>query len=252
MRTITVIPKVIHYCWFGGKPLTKEAKKYIETWRKYCPDYEIKEWNESNFDVTQNRYCREAYEAKKWAFVSDYARLKILCEYGGIYMDTDVEVCQPLDCLLPYAAMSGFESKTQIPTGTMGSCRDNEWIKYLLSYYDNKAFKLVDGNYDTTTNVTTITKMTKDKYDIRLDGTFQVFGNNNALFPFEYLCAKDLLDGNIKKTKNTYTVHHFAGSWLTPWQVFRHKVKIVLVKVFGEKTAINIKEFWNKFSKFER
>ena len=87
-----MIPKIIHYCWFGGKPLPDEVKKYMETWKKYCPYYEITEWNESNFDVNQNQYCREAYEAGKWAFVSDYARLKILYDYGGIYMDTDMEV----------------------------------------------------------------------------------------------------------------------------------------------------------------
>jgi len=94
-----MIPKIIHYCWFGGKPLPDEVKKYMETWKKYCPYYEITEWNESNFDVNQNQYCREAYEAGKWAFVSDYARLKILYDYGGIYMDTDMEVCKPLDRL---------------------------------------------------------------------------------------------------------------------------------------------------------
>ena len=90
-----MIPKKIHYCWFGGNPLSEGAKKYIETWKKYCPDYEIIEWNENNFDVTQNQYCKEAYEAKKWAFVSDYARFWILYKYGGIYFDTDVEVIKP-------------------------------------------------------------------------------------------------------------------------------------------------------------
>lgn len=101
-----MIPKIIHYCWFGGKPLPDEVKKYMETWKKYCPYYEITEWNESNFDVNQNQYCREAYEAGKWAFVSDYARLKILYDYGGIYMDTDMEVCKPLDSLASYAFWS--------------------------------------------------------------------------------------------------------------------------------------------------
>lgn len=115
-----MIPKIIHYCWFGGKPLPDEVKYYISTWQKYCPDYEIKEWNESNFDVNQNQYCREAYETKKWAFVSDYARLKILYEYGGIYMDTDVEVCKPLDHLASYGFWSGFESESQIQTRNYG------------------------------------------------------------------------------------------------------------------------------------
>ena len=178
-----MIPKIIHYCWFGGKPLPDEVKKYMETWKKYCPYYEITEWNESNFDVNQNQYCREAYEAGKWAFVSDYARLKILYDYGGIYMDTDMEVCKPLDRLASYAFWSGFESESQIPTGIMASCRDNDLLEYLLSYYDDKHFKNEHGIYDTTTNVTTITRMVKDKYDIELNNTFQIFGNNNAIFP---------------------------------------------------------------------
>lgn len=194
-----MIPKIIHYCWFGGNPLPEEAKYYISTWEKYCPDYEIKEWNENNFDVNQNQYCREAYEAKKWAFVSDYARLKILYDHGGIYMDTDVEVCKNFDDLREYEFWSGFESEIQIQTGIMASCKDNKLLRYLLSYYDNKHFKNKDGSYDTTTNVITITKMVKDKYDIKLNNTFQIFGNNNALFPFEYFCAKSTEDGKVKK-----------------------------------------------------
>jgi len=110
-----MIPKIIHYCWFGGKPLPDEVKKYMETWKKYCPYYEITEWNESNFDVNQNQYCREAYEAGKWAFVSDYARLKILYDYGGIYMDTDMEVCKPLDRLASYALWVGLGGEKQNP-----------------------------------------------------------------------------------------------------------------------------------------
>ena len=114
-----MIPKTIHYIWFGGNPLPEDAKRCIDTWKKYCPDYEIKEWNESNFDVAQNDYIKEAYEAKKWAFVSDYARLKVLVEYGGIYMDTDVEVLKPLDRFLSERAFSGFEDADAIPAGIM-------------------------------------------------------------------------------------------------------------------------------------
>lgn len=243
-----MIPKIIHYCWFGGKPLPEDVKYYISTWQKYCPDYEIKEWNESNFDINQNQYCREAYEAKKWAFVSDYARLKVLYDYGGIYMDTDVEVCKPLDYLASYGFWSGFESESQIPTGIMASCRDNELLGYLLSYYNDKHFKKKDGSYDTTTNVITITQMIKAKYDIELNNTFQIFGDNNAIFPFEYFCAKSTEDGKIKKTENTYTVHHFAGSWLTPYEVIRHKTKLLLVSVFGKKLIMCLKKFLNKKS----
>ena len=106
-----MIPKVIHYCWFGGNPLPELAQKCIASWKKYCPDYEIKEWNESNFDLNCCDYVREAYEAKKWAFVSDVARLYAMVHEGGIYMDTDVEVIAPLDSLLQYHAVSGFETE---------------------------------------------------------------------------------------------------------------------------------------------
>lgn len=117
-----MIPKKIHYCWFGGNPLPPLAVKCIESWKKYCPDYEIKEWNESNFDLNCNEYVREAYEAKKWAFITDVVRLYAMVTEGGIYMDTDVEVLRPLDDLLVYEAVSGFETKTRIPTGLM-ACR---------------------------------------------------------------------------------------------------------------------------------
>lgn len=105
------IPKKIHYCWFGRNPLTESAKKCIESWKKYCPEYEIIEWNENNFDLTENRYAREAYEQKKWAFVSDYARLKIVYEQGGIYMDVDVELIKPLDELTELDGYMGFEKR---------------------------------------------------------------------------------------------------------------------------------------------
>lgn len=229
-----MIPKIIHYCWFGGKPLPDDVRKYIATWKKYCPDYEIKRWDESNFNVNQNDYCREAYQAKKWAFVTDYVRLKVLYDYGGFYMDTDVEICKSLEDLRQYNALSGYESPTHIPTGTMGARRNSKWIGFLLSYYDHAHFMQSDGTYDVTTNVETITRMTKEKYKLLLDGRFQIFGDNNALFPFDYLCAKDWMDGKVKKTKNTYTIHHFAGSWLSPMGKVKHDIKLYLVRFVGD------------------
>lgn len=210
-----MIPRIIHYCWFGGNPLPEDIKRYIASWKKYCPDYEIRQWNESNFDVTENSYCHEAYKAKKWAFVSDYARLKVLYKYGGIYMDTDVEVVKNLDGLLRYCAFSGFESPKTIPTGIMGSERGNEWITYLLRDYNDRHFIKRDGTYDLTTNVVRITNLTKEKYPIHLNNTKQIFGDNMILFPFDYLCAKSYETGEIQKNENTLTIHHFSGSWLS-------------------------------------
>ena len=240
-----MIPKKIHYCWFGGNPLPENAKKYIETWKKFCPDYEIIEWNDTNFDVNQNQYCKEAYEAKKWAFVSDYARLKVLYDNGGIYMDTDVEVVKPLDELLKYNWFSGFESDEKIPTGTMGASWNSTIIKLLLSDYDNRHFIKKDGSFDLTTNVELITKTLKQNYDIQLNNTYQVFGDNNVLFPFDFLCCKDLLDGKVYKTDNTYTIHHFAGSWLTWWGKTKQIIKVIISKFFGKETVQKIKK-WRK------
>ncbi len=223
-----MIPKILHACWFGGKPIPEEAQKYIDTWKKYNPEYEIKIWNEQTFDITSNQYAYEAYQNRKFAFVTDYVRLKVLYDFGGIYMDTDVEVLKPLDDLLQYPAFSGFEGPNRIPTGTMGAEKHNKWIRLLLDYYDDKHFVLEDGNLDLTTNVKTITDITVANYPIILNNTMQSF-DDFVMFPFDYLCAKDLVDGVVKKTKNTYTVHHFAGSWTSLKKRF---IKLLL-SVFG-------------------
>lgn len=210
-----MIPKVIHYCWFGGNPLNNLTKKCIESWKKYCPDYEIVEWNENNFDINSNTYVKEAYESKKWAFVTDYVRLYVLYNYGGIYMDTDVELLHNLDNFLVHIAFSGFEDINYIPTGILGAEKDSEWIKYLLSYYDNKHFIKENGELDTTTNVITITNMTKEKYNVRLDNTFQEIDNVLTLYPKDYFCPKDYATEEIKITKNTISIHHFNASWIS-------------------------------------
>lgn len=210
-----MIPKVIHYCWFGGNPKPDNVKRYMSSWKKYCPDYEFQEWNESNFDVTENAYCREAYEAKKWAFVTDYVRLWALYHYGGFYMDADVEVVKPLEPLRVYDALSGYELKTRIPTGTMGACRGNEWIGMLLHDYDHRHFINSDGSYDMTPNVVIITRLTKEQYGVVLNGATLHFGKNNVILPYDYLCAKSLVTGEVEATANTYTIHHFTGSWVS-------------------------------------
>ena len=221
----TMIPKVIHYCWFGGKEKPEDVKRYIASWKQYCPDYEIKEWNESNFDVHENDYCQEAYEAKKWAFVTDYVRLKVLYEYGGIYMDTDVEVVKPLEPLLEYDAVSGYESETHIPTGTMGACKGNEWIGLLLHDYDNRHFLKKNGLFDMTTNVQVITKLTIKKYNLTLNGEEIHFGKNMVILPLDYLCAKHWDTREVNITPNTYTIHHFSGSWVSE-EMKRYNSKI--------------------------
>ena len=224
-----MIPKIIHYCWFGNNPKSDKIKTYITSWKKYCPDYEIREWNESNFDVNENPYCQEAYHAKKWAFVTDYVRLKVLHEYGGFYMDTDVEVMKNLDILRTYDAVSGYESETCISTGTMAACPGNEWINMLLDSYTNRHFFKKDGSMDMTTNVKVITRLTCEKYHLNLNGELTHFGNNMVILPFDYLCAKSWKNGKVTVTPNTFTVHHFEGSWLSKTA----KIKMFFSKLFS-------------------
>mgnify|MGYP001025774460 CR=1 FL=1 len=223
-----MIPKILHACWFGGKQMPEAARQYIETWKKFNPEYKVKIWDEQTFDVASNQYVYEAYQNKKFAFVTDYVRLKVLYDYGGIYMDTDVEVLKPLDELLLYPAFSGFEGPDRIPTGTMGAEKGNKWIKLLLDDYQHRHFVLPDGSFDLTTNVKTITDITVANYPIILNNTFQSF-QDFVMFPFDYLCAKDLVDGVVKITENTYTVHHFAGSWTSP----KKKLIRILQSIFG-------------------
>ena len=229
------IPKIIHYCWFGGNPLPELAQKCIESWKKYCPDYEIKRWDETNFDLNYNNYVREAYEAKKWAFVTDVVRLYALVTYGGIYMDTDVEVLKPLDELLQYDSVSGFEAEKRIPTGLMASKKGQELFVEMLHNYDDSHFIRPDGTYDTTTNVTRITD-TCLKYGLVLNNEKQTV-NGFTLLPKDYLCPKDSETKEMCITENTLTIHHFDGSWVGEEQKLAANLSRKYAKVMPRRMA---------------
>lgn len=233
-----MIEKKIHYIWFGSNPLPPLAKKCIESWKKFCPDYEIVEWNETNFDVNQNIYTKEAYENKKWAFVSDYVRLYALYHHGGIYMDTDVEVLKNLDDYLNHDAFSGFESSNAIPTGIIGAKKGNYHIKQLLNEYNDRHFILPNGEMDLTTNVTTITNYFKEK-NIILNNQYQNC-DGFVFYPSEYFCPKDYKTGKINLTDRSVTIHHFSGSWIPKSQKIKYKIINKLDKRFV-KFLINIK-----------
>lgn len=221
------IPKIIHYCWFGGNELPATAQKCIGSWKKHCPDYEIKEWNESNFDISCNTYVKQAYEAKKYAFVSDYVRLFVLYNYGGVYMDTDVEVLKPLDKFLENEAFSGFETPKSVPTGIMACVQQHAFFKLLLSYYDGRPFIKNDGLYDLTTNVTTITEYCVQS-GLNLNNTLQTV-NGVTFYPQSYFCPKDYNTGKVCITPDTYTIHHFSGSWISRSE----KLKSSLTRMLG-------------------
>ncbi|MEA4831276.1 hypothetical protein SDC9_117000 [bioreactor metagenome] len=238
-----MIPKTIHYIWFGNKPLSPLTQKCIRSWQKYLPDYEIKLWNENNFDISMNRFCKEAYEQKKYAFVSDYVRIYLLYYYGGIYMDTDVEVVKPFpDEFINCEAFSGFESTKTIPTGIMASKAYHPFFKELLAYYDNISFVLNDGQLNTTTNVKIIT-------DICLNHGFLPNGKKQVisgftLYPQTYFCPLSHDSAETLFSDNTYTIHHFNGSWCDRKTQFvgnwYRKYQPKYKKIYGENIALII------------
>lgn len=232
-----MIPKKIHYIWFGGSPLTPFAEKCIASWRKYCPDYEIVRWDETNFDDGGNRYFQEALISKKWAFASDYARLKVLVEYGGIYMDTDVEVLKSLDSFLLNNAFSGFETKDRISTGIMAAEAHHSFFEHLLLDYDNRRFIKPDGRLNLTTNVTYITEALLDAGLILNNQKQTVAGL--TLYPCDYLCPKDWLTKEVNLTENSCTIHHFDGSWATGGT----RLKNGLMHLLGPRGVALIKRF---------
>lgn len=230
----TRIPKIIHYCWFGKGQMPELALKCIDSWKKVLPDYEIKEWNEENFAINCNKYVKQAYDCKKYAFVTDYVRLYALYNEGGIYMDTDVEVLKSLDQFLNHSAFSGFENNNSIPTGIMAAEKGNNWIKILLDEYDNLAFLNENGEADTTTNVVRITNKTVENYNIKLNDTYQDLGDV-AFYPHEYFCPKDWDTGNIYLTNNTYVIHHFNASWHSKSERKDAQLRKSLMLKYGKK-----------------
>ena len=192
--------------------MPESARNFIESWRKHCGDYEIKEWNEENFDVSCNRYVKEAYEAKKYAFVADYARLWALYREGGVYMDTDVELLKSLDGFLHHKAFSGFENNDSVTTGLMGSEKGGEWVRRMLEEYDGISFLREDGSMDLTTNVVRISNRTEREYGLVRRDSYQDLGDV-TFYPHDYFCPKDWESGEIRITENTHVIHHFAATW---------------------------------------
>lgn len=231
-----MIPKIIHYCWFGRGEKPELAVKCIDSWKKCLPDYELKEWNEDNFDILQNQYVREAYENCKFAFVTDYVRLYAIYTEGGVYMDTDVEVLGNFDKFLHHHAFSGFETDGNVPTGIMAAEKGAVWAKELLDGYQNRFFVQPDGSFDMTTNTSVITNYMIGK-GLILNNQYQDFPGLCTMYPSDYFCPKDHRTGKIRCTKNTVCIHHFAGSWLNHsfWTDFRHNLKLIFVRVFGER-----------------
>lgn len=207
-----VIPKIIHYCWFGGNPIPEKYKVWMESWKKYCPDYTIKRWDETNYDIQKCRYMVEAYERKKWGFVSDFARLDVVHEYGGIYLDTDVELIRGLDDLLYQKGFMGYESTNFVSTGLgFGAVKGHPILKETLDEYYKRRFVNDDGSENQICCPQYQTELLK-KHGLAQNGEYQVVADM-TIYPEKVLCGKNMY--TMMESVNEYTraIHHYDGSW---------------------------------------
>lgn len=209
-----MIPKIIHYCWFGGNPLPEDALVCIKSWKKYFPDYRIMEWNERNFDVNMIPYTREAYRLGKYAFVSDYVRMYILYKYGGIYFDTDVEVIRPMDSIVERGQFMGFESgqENYVAIGLgMGLEAGSEVARSILDVYAHKHFSTLTGVM-TGTVVDVVTDLYK-RADVTECEDGIMLWNNVYIYPPEYFCPLNYYTKELTITDTTVSIHHYFSSW---------------------------------------
>lgn len=208
-----MIPKIINYCWFGGAPLSELALECVESWKKYCPDYEIVEWNELNFDLNCCEFVKEAYQARKWAYVSDYARLKIIYDNGGIYLDTDVKLIKSLDDLLSENCFFGAETSGYVATGLgFGAVRNSSVVKMLLMEYSGKHFKLSNGNYDMEPCPIKNTRpLFRQGYKYSSKEIWK--GSEVTVFPPEYFCPLNYQTKQMVITDKTFSIHLYNASW---------------------------------------
>ena len=231
------IPKIIHYCWFGGNPLPELAKKCIASWRKYLPDYEIKEWNEQNFDVNQILFTEEAYRLKNYAYVSDYARFWVLYHYGGIYFDTDVEVIKPMDDIIARGSFLGFECQDGAPIINphgrmaaglgMGIYKGHPFFKQMIEHYSHIHYAKWNGKGTAIVIYHTERYLDYDHKEV-LEGSI-VKVNGMLIYPPEYFCPINYFKNETHITENTRTIHHYtvswkkkASRWKKAWKRIRH------------------------------
>ena len=232
-----MIPKIIHYCWFGGNPLPESAKKCIASWRKFLPDYEIKEWNESNFDVNIIKFTKEAYRLKKYAFVSDYARMWILYNYGGLYFDTDVELIKPIYDIIERGNFMGREPQIDDndhwtdsenfganPGLGLGVAPGLGLYKEILDWYSKQHYISKLGKILAPTIVNVVSDIIGNKPFKRYEDGI-IFTSGVYIYPSEYFCPKNYATGKLTITPNTRSIHHFASTWVKSDETLFQKIQ---------------------------
>ena len=264
-----MIPKIIHYCWFGRNPKGKLAEKCLKSWKKYCKDYKIIEWNEDNFDIsTCPLYVRQAYKMQKWAFVTDYVRLKVVYENGGIYLDTDVQIIKKLDSLLVYDAYFGFDLDEYINTGLgFGAKKGAPILKDIMRQYEDIPFVRDDGTQDSMSCPVRNTEVFL-KYGLCQNGEQQSLIDGTIILPKDYLNPLDYWSGELKKTRNTLSIHWYSASWFSKKEKEEHEARLkqiskrkkseridsfihlpnrIMKKILGEKKYRSIKTILKKY-----
>ena len=239
------IPKKIHYCWFGGSSLSEMAQKCIASWKRYCPDYEIIEWNEKNFDINCCDFVKEAYKSKKWAFVSDYARLKVVYDFGGVYLDTDVELLKSFNKILENSrGFFGYENEKIVASGLGFACEAHEEILLeMINCYHEMKFS--ENNMSEQACPIINTKILLN-YGLKSNNTFQII-NGICILPTDYLCPENMYTGKTTYTDNTISVHHYSGSWQT--EKMRKRIKyIIFIKRLLPDSLVNfVKKLYRLF-----
>lgn len=256
-----MIPRIIHYCWFGNQKLPEIYIKYMDSWKKFCPGFEIIEWNERNFDISSNSFCYEAYTAKKWAFVSDYARLKIIYENGGIYLDTDVELIKPLEPLMRDAkAWIGFQNKEQVNTGLgFAAEQHNNCIGEMLKLYNNRHFRKANGDFDLLP-CPVINTVALKKFGLNTGKSNCNYIQHLKDIDVYPICTFNPMNSNTKKlkiTESTYSIHHYSASWINPKRKKIQLIKRIIPNMLLEyrtdyKARRDIYKFIKEYNKTER
>ena len=231
-----MIPKIIHYCWFGRGPKPVEAQNFINGWSRLHPDFRIVEWNEDNFDINCCPYVQQAYERKKFAFVSDYARGVALLNEGGVYLDTDVELIGRLDLFLRHEAFFGFEEGNLIATSIIGCSPSHPIIKSYLDQYHDRSFIKPDGTVDMTTNVTVMTRLLTG-YGLQLDGKAQELGTGIFCYPKQYFSPLDYIRFIDHRDASTIAIHHYHHTWGGSVARLKKRLRRLLSAIF-ESAAI--------------
>lgn len=246
-----MIPKIIHYCWLSEDKFPPLIDKCISSWKQKVPDYEFVLWDTKRFDLNDNIWVKQAFESKKYAFAADYIRLYAVYNYGGIYLDSDIELYKSFDDLLSLPYFIGSEGNGIIEAGIFGAEKGCSWIGECLKYYDNRKFILETGSLDTLTlpriMMSQISK-TKQILEVNKEILFQIghedISRNLYMLPKDYFCAKNHGTGQIEQTRNTYAIHHFAMSWIDPKTRRLSDLKKKLMKIIGVKTISSIIVFF--------